>query len=54
MIPDETGLAGAGPVTAAMMGGYIVGADRLLAEWHTKEQKALYGQIAGPMNVIGH
>ena len=54
VIPDETGLAGAGPVTAAMMGGYIAGAGGLLAEWHTKEQKVLYGQIAGPMNVIGH
>lgn len=54
VIIDDTGLAGAGPVTAAMMSGYITGAKSLLAEWNTVDQKKLYGVIAGPMNVVGH
>lgn len=54
VIPDETGLAGAGPVTAGVVAGFMAGATGLLAEWNTTDQKKLYGQIAGPLNVIGH
>lgn len=54
VIVDNTGLAGAGPVTVEMMTGFINGAKGLLAVWNTTDQKKLYGQIAGPMNVVGH
>lgn len=52
-IADNTGLAGAVPLTDTQVAALIADIQAILTQYYTPAAQELYAQVAGPTNVTG-